>query len=217
VKRISVLAMLACAVLAPAVFAQQRSQQLLTNGVTVILIDNGTRLSFTNDNTSNTDIDIVVYWENGSSSLKSYNIRPFRYRAGGGFIMERGNVVSNRPTYMDTAPVYSRLDSKAVAISIPTAAQMTTLKNQRDAEARTKAERERREEAERAAERARQEETQRTAAAAENARKEALTFNASGEAAARRGDSDRAIADFTQAIRLDPNLASAYSGRGLEY
>jgi tetratricopeptide (TPR) repeat protein len=32
-----------------------------------------------------------------------------------------------------------------------------------------------------------------------------------------KGEYDRAIADFTEAIRLDPKLATAYSNRGLAY
>ncbi len=34
---------------------------------------------------------------------------------------------------------------------------------------------------------------------------------------ANKGDYDRAIADFTEAIRLDPKLGSAFSNRGLAY
>jgi tetratricopeptide (TPR) repeat protein len=41
-------------------------------------------------------------------------------------------------------------------------------------------------------------------------------FN-SGYANYQKGDSDRAIADYTQAIRIDPNLAIAYCNRGLAY
>jgi len=32
-----------------------------------------------------------------------------------------------------------------------------------------------------------------------------------------KGDNDRAIADFNEAIRLKPNDASAYNNRGLAY
>ncbi|MDR0524545.1 MAG: tetratricopeptide repeat protein [Spirochaetaceae bacterium] len=32
-----------------------------------------------------------------------------------------------------------------------------------------------------------------------------------------KGDYDRAIGDFTQAIRLDPNYAAAYGTRGVAY
>src|SRR4029077_7632168 len=32
-----------------------------------------------------------------------------------------------------------------------------------------------------------------------------------------KGDTDRAIADFTEAIRLDPSYAIAYSNRGSDY
>ena len=35
--------------------------------------------------------------------------------------------------------------------------------------------------------------------------------------AARRGDRDKAIADYTEAVRLDPEYAVAYCNRGLAY
>jgi tetratricopeptide (TPR) repeat protein len=47
--------------------------------------------------------------------------------------------------------------------------------------------------------------------------KTAGTFLDRGILFARRGDYDNAIADFTEAIRLDPNLAAAYFNRGLAY
>ena len=39
----------------------------------------------------------------------------------------------------------------------------------------------------------------------------------SGAAAAQAGDHDKAIADFSEAIRLDPKRADAYYGRGTAY
>ena len=45
----------------------------------------------------------------------------------------------------------------------------------------------------------------------------AESYIISGESAYNRGDYDRAISDFTQAIRLDPNSATAYNNRGLTY
>ena len=42
-------------------------------------------------------------------------------------------------------------------------------------------------------------------------------YNARGVAYKRKGDYDRAIADYDEAIRLDPNYANAYSNRGNEY
>lgn len=45
----------------------------------------------------------------------------------------------------------------------------------------------------------------------------AAAYKARGNAWSAKGDSDRAIADYTQAIRLDPAYAVAYSNRGLAY
>jgi tetratricopeptide (TPR) repeat protein len=47
--------------------------------------------------------------------------------------------------------------------------------------------------------------------------KDALSFHNRGETYDRKGDYDRAIADFTEAIRLDPNFALAYRSRGAAY
>ena len=38
-----------------------------------------------------------------------------------------------------------------------------------------------------------------------------------GAAYGNKGEYDRAISDFTEAIRLDPKLASAYYNRGIAY
>jgi tetratricopeptide (TPR) repeat protein len=46
---------------------------------------------------------------------------------------------------------------------------------------------------------------------------EAKEYVMRGNLYAERGDYNRAIADFTQAIRLDPNNADAYFGRGYSY
>jgi tetratricopeptide (TPR) repeat protein len=227
-RRIICAALLLCAAIAPAAFAQQRTQQLLTNGVEVSLIDNGTKLSFTNNNTRNTDLDLVVYYADGTSALKTYTVRPFRYYQDGGYYVDPNNIHIQRPGRYVSAPMYSNLDRRATAISLPTAAQMTAFKNQREAEARAKAAEDARRRVEREAEEKRQAEANRIAAekarqeeaarvAAENARKEAVTFNASGEAAAAAGNADKALADFTRAIQLDSNLAPAYAGRGMQY
>lgn len=45
----------------------------------------------------------------------------------------------------------------------------------------------------------------------------ASAFNNRGSAYKDRGDYDRAIADFNQAIRLDPKDATAFSNRGMAY
>jgi tetratricopeptide (TPR) repeat protein len=202
VKRIIALAMLICAVLVSALSAQERSTRAVTNGVTATLIENGTALSFTNSNNTlfNTDITLIIYYADGSNEWKEFSV-----------VTEAGkqtwnNIVGGAGAayfgYQD-GPTTEKLGKRAAAISVPTAAQITQLRNQREEAERVAVEKARREAAE--------------AAAAEAARKEAPSFVSSGEAAAARGDGDRAIADFTRAIQLDPNLASAYAGRGTEY
>ena len=44
-----------------------------------------------------------------------------------------------------------------------------------------------------------------------------MAFRGRGVAYGNKGDYDRAIADFTEAIRVDPKLATAFSNRGLAY
>jgi tetratricopeptide (TPR) repeat protein len=44
-----------------------------------------------------------------------------------------------------------------------------------------------------------------------------MAYNNRGNAYSDKGDYDRAIADYTQAIRLAPNVASRYYNRGLAY
>src|ERR1700730_4847024 len=45
----------------------------------------------------------------------------------------------------------------------------------------------------------------------------AIVFNHRGDAHYGKGDYDRAVADYSEAIRLDPKHAFAYIGRGLSY
>jgi len=45
----------------------------------------------------------------------------------------------------------------------------------------------------------------------------AILFNNRAIEYRQAGDYDRAIADYTQTIRLDPDFTGAYSGRGLAY
>src|ERR1700730_5666254 len=52
---------------------------------------------------------------------------------------------------------------------------------------------------------------------AESPKTRAIAFVGRGLAWQRKGDRDRAIADFTDAIRLDPNNALAYNNRGLAW
>jgi tetratricopeptide (TPR) repeat protein len=178
-KKYIVLTILVCAFWAHTVSAQDRSTRAVTNGVTATLIENGAALSFTNSNNdlSDTHITLIIYYADGSNEWKEFSV-----------VTEAGKQIWNSVVGGAGAhflgiqgPVTEKLDKRATAISVPTAAQITQK------------------------------------AAAENARKEAPSFIASGETAAARGDGDRAIADFTRAIQLDPNLAPAYSGRGTEY
>jgi tetratricopeptide (TPR) repeat protein len=41
-----------------------------------------------------------------------------------------------------------------------------------------------------------------------------MAYNNRGSAVQSKGDYDRAIADYSEAIRIDPNYAVAYSNRG---
>ena len=46
---------------------------------------------------------------------------------------------------------------------------------------------------------------------------DAAAYNSRGIAYYNKGDNDRAIADYNEALRLDPNYAAAYLGRGNAY
>jgi len=46
-------------------------------------------------------------------------------------------------------------------------------------------------------------------------RSSANGFNARGNAYAEKGDTDRAIADYSEAIRLKPDFARAFCSRGI--
>ena len=46
---------------------------------------------------------------------------------------------------------------------------------------------------------------------------QAITYNSRGYAYSNKGDTDRAIADYDRALRLDPNYAYAYNNRGNAY
>jgi tetratricopeptide (TPR) repeat protein len=45
----------------------------------------------------------------------------------------------------------------------------------------------------------------------------AVEYYNRGESYRNKGDHDRAIADYTEAIRLDPQFAIAYNNRGVSY
>ena len=47
--------------------------------------------------------------------------------------------------------------------------------------------------------------------------KDVVAYHNRGEAYGLKGDSDRAISDYTKAIELSPNYAPAYNGRGRAY
>ena len=51
----------------------------------------------------------------------------------------------------------------------------------------------------------------------EPAKDDAITWCGLGLVYYKKGDYDRAIADFNEAIRLKPDLAEAYYNRGLAY
>jgi TolA-binding protein len=126
-------------------FAQERSQRLFINGVTVSIIDNGMSLWFENGNSRGNfekyKVDVLVYYENGTSEVLS---REIGYSAG---------VAGLRPSSNGNITVV--LPRKATAISLLPAAQQAELNRNRVAAAeREKSERERREEAENASNRA---------------------------------------------------------------
>src|SRR6478609_5042777 len=50
-----------------------------------------------------------------------------------------------------------------------------------------------------------------------NAGRPSTNYNNRGFVYWRKGDTDRAIADYTEAIRLDPKFAVAYANRGLAH
>ena len=50
-----------------------------------------------------------------------------------------------------------------------------------------------------------------------SAAKNAAVFNKSGDEYRRKGDYDRAIQEYDEAIRLDPNYAAAFNNRGIAY
>ncbi len=51
----------------------------------------------------------------------------------------------------------------------------------------------------------------------ESEKNRAGAYNNRGAAYQKKGKVDRAIADYTQAIRLKPNFATAYNNRGVAY
>ena len=90
-------------------------------------------------------------------------------------------------------------------------------RRRREHKAAQRAEVERRAKAERA-ERERRERAERAAAERQRERREqALTYKDRGVAHAGKGEYDRAIRAYDQALRLDPNYVEAYCGRGSAY
>ena len=90
-------------------------------------------------------------------------------------------------------------------------------RRRRERKAAQRAEVERRAKAERA-EREHRERAERAAAERQRERREqALTYKDRGVAHAGKGEYDRAIRAYDQALRLDPNYVEAYCGRGSAY
>ena len=196
------LVLLACGLL-----AQARNTSVNANGVAVNLINNGWALKFVNQSSSTRTVDLVIYLEGGGSQVKSFDIDSVESNKMM-FLLFQGLTGSG-----DGSETIS-LDRRATGISLPTAAQISTLRAQREAAA---AERERREAAERA-ERERREAAERSEReTAERIRREAPAYLQSGTEAYQRGDYDRAIADFTRSIQGDPRNATAYNNRGAAY
>ena len=172
--------------------AQDSGTRIFTNGVTVSLIDNGMTLRFDNENSSRAalyqTVDIVIHYENGSSSLHSFEVRNPNNIAAGVSVFPKNSPHYRPPAKYST----SRLSVRATRIAVPTAAQMTSLRARRDAAAAT-------------------------AASAERSRNDARALNESGNRHFNNRDFDRAIADYTQALRLTPNDAAIIHNRGNAY
>jgi tetratricopeptide (TPR) repeat protein len=196
------------------VFAQQRSQRLVTNGVTVSLTNNGTALHFYNDNRSGDEtVYFVIYWESGGSQVESYSIQSaHESRTAQGLFGVQG-LFEGIGLNSDGSQTMS-LNSRATAISLATAAQINQLRAERERAAA--AERTQREAAERA-ERERREAAERAAVAAAAERAAVPTYMENGTAAFSRNDWDRAISEFTRVIGIDPRYAMAYNNRGAAY
>jgi tetratricopeptide (TPR) repeat protein len=205
-------------------FAQQRAQRLVTNGVTISLTNNGTALHFYNDNASGSEtVYFVIYWETGGSQIEAFEIQSAEENKSMQALF--GSMLFSLNGFNIDGSLSMNLDSRATAISLATAAQVTQLRTERERaaaseraqkEAAEKAERERREAAEKA-ERERREaaERERVAAAAERAAMP--TYMENGTAAFNRSDWDGAIAEFSRVIRIDPKYAMAYNNRGAAY
>jgi len=163
-------------------FAQQ-GNRVYVNGVTVSLIDDGRALRYYNENTSWSNVTVVIHWEDGSRQLFSFNAAPdtdmqrdLRQRA------ERIAGVQTRDRDI------IRLSSKARQISLPTNADLAAERSRKEAEE-----------------------------AAERTRKQADDHRSKGISYFNNGDYDRAISEFTDAIRIEPNNALNYTWRSNSY
>jgi tetratricopeptide (TPR) repeat protein len=195
-------------------FAQQRSQRLVTNGVTVSLTNNGTTLHFHNDNVGGEDtVYIVIYWENGGSQVESFSIQSAQENIMTQSLFGVWGLLGIFGVNADGSQTLS-LNSRATAISLATTAQINQLRAERERAAA--AERAQREAAERA-ERERREAAERAAAAEAAERAAVPTYMENGTAAFSRNDWDRAITEFTRVIRIEPRYAMAYNNRGAAY
>jgi Flp pilus assembly protein TadD len=185
-----------------------------------------------------TTVDLIVYFADGTNQVMSINVPVSigrqRYDTSGMYRGEQPRRIEGG--FTSTSESNLNLSKRAAAISLPTAAQANAARNQREAAAREQAaereraaaaERAQREAAERAeraererreaAERVQREEAERAAAAVAAERAAVPTYMENGTAAFSRNDWDRAIAEFTRVISIEPRYAMAYNNRGAAY
>ena len=92
--------------------AQEKKQRLIANGVTVSLVNNGSRLKFYNEKNRTVQVEIVVYFQNGSSQLMSFTAETARGNPD--FWEDFGKRQRGR-----IRPQFTSLPNRAAAISLP--------------------------------------------------------------------------------------------------